>query len=323
MKLITSLEELNNAQLLPSAAALGTFDGVHRGHQEVILTTREYARQHHLQLMVFTFSTHPLASLKPELEPARLLDNETKVHLMVELGVDILVNIPFTKELAARSADEFLSLLVKAGVRAVGIGDNFSFGAGGRGNVHLLKAEHTRYGLTILSRPLLKVDSMVVSSTNIRRAIKEGRVALAREMLGRPYEIRGKVVSGDRRGRSLGFPTANLKLLGTHMAIPAFGVYAGSVKVGKQRYDAMVNVGDNPTFANQETRLEVHLFDFGGNLYGQEIRVELWLRIRGEKKFSSLEKLIRQLQEDEKMVKSLLASEKARIAQEKAKKEQK
>ncbi|WP_432641755.1 bifunctional riboflavin kinase/FAD synthetase [Acidaminococcus sp.] len=323
MKLITSLEELNNAQLLPSAAALGTFDGVHRGHQEVILTTKEYARQHHLQLMVFTFSTHPLASLKPELEPARLLDNEAKVHLMVELGVDILVNIPFTKELAARSADEFLSLLVKAGVRAVGIGDNFSFGAGGRGNVHLLKAEHTRYGLTVLSRPLLKVDSMVVSSTNIRRAIKEGRVALAREMLGRPYEIRGKVVSGDHRGRSLGFPTANLKLLGTHMAIPAFGVYAGSVKVGKQRYDAMVNVGDNPTFANQETRLEVHLFNFDGNLYGQEIRVELWLRIRGEKKFSSLEKLIRQLQEDEKMVKSLLASEKARIAQEKAKKEQK
>ena len=323
MKLITSLEELNNAQLLPSAAALGTFDGVHRGHQEVILTTKEYARQHHLQLMVFTFSTHPLASLKPELEPARLLDNEAKVHLMVELGVDILVNIPFTKELAARSADEFLSLLVKAGVRAVGIGDNFSFGAGGRGNVHLLKAEHTRYGLTVLARPLLKVDSMVVSSTNIRRAIKEGRVALAREMLGRPYEIRGKVVSGDHRGRSLGFPTANLKLLGTHMAIPAFGVYAGSVKVGKQRYDAMVNVGDNPTFANQETRLEVHLFNFDGNLYGQEIRVELWLRIRGEKKFSSLEKLIRQLQEDEKMVKSLLASEKARIAQEKAKKEQK
>ena len=102
MKLITSLEQLNNAQLLPSAAALGTFDGVHRGHQEVILNTKEYAREHHLQLMVFTFSTHPLASLTPELEPARLLDNETKIHLMVELGVDVLVNIPFTRELAAR-----------------------------------------------------------------------------------------------------------------------------------------------------------------------------------------------------------------------------
>lgn len=323
MKLITSLEELNNAQLLPSAAALGTFDGVHRGHQEVILTTKEYAREHHLQLMVFTFSTHPLASLKPELEPARLLDNDAKVRLMVELGVDILVNIPFTKDLAALSADEFLSLLVKAGVKAVGIGDNFSFGAGGKGNVHLLKAEHTRYGLTILSRPLLKVDGLVVSSTNIRKAIKEGRVALAQEMLGRPYAIRGRVVSGDHRGRSLGFPTANLKLLGTHMAIPAFGVYAGFVKVGEKRYDAMINVGDNPTFANQETRLEVHLFDFSGDLYGQEITVGLLLRIRGEKKFSSLEKLKEQLQEDEKMIKGLLASEKARIAQEKAKKEQK
>lgn len=323
MKLITSLEELNNAQLLPSAAALGTFDGVHKGHQEVILTTKEYARQHHLQLMVFTFSTHPLASLKPELEPVRLLDNETKIHLMVELGVDILVNIPFTKELAACSADEFLTLLVKAGVKVVGIGDNFSFGAGGRGNVHLLKAEHTKYGLTVLSRPLLKVDGIVVSSTNIRKAIKEGRVALAQEMLGRPYEIRGKVVPGDHRGHSLGFPTANLKLLGTHMAIPAFGVYAGFVKVGNERYDAMINVGDNPTFSNQETRLEVHLFDFNGDLYGQEIRVQLLLRIRGEKKFSSLEKLIEQLREDEKMVKGLLANEKARLAQGRTKKEQK
>ncbi len=323
MKLITSREELNNAQLLPSAAALGTFDGVHRGHQEVILTTKAYAREHHLQLMVFTFSTHPLASLKPELEPARLLDNDTKVRLMVDLGVDILVNIPFTKELAALSADDFLNLLVKAGVRAVGIGDNFSFGAGGKGNVHLLKAEHAKYGLTILSRPLLKVDGLVVSSTNIRKAIREGRLALAQEMLGRPYAIRGKVVTGDQRGRSLGYPTANLKLLGTHMAIPAFGVYAGFVKVGEKRYDAMINVGDNPTFANQETRLEVHLFDFSGDLYGQEIRVELLLRIRGEKKFSSLDKLKEQLQEDDKMIRKILAHEKVRIAQEQAKKEQK
>lgn len=323
MKLITSLEQLNNAQLLPSAAALGTFDGVHRGHQEVILNTKEYAREHNLQLMVFTFSTHPLASLKPELEPARLLDNETKIHLMVELGVDVLVNIPFTRELAARSADEFLTMLVKAGVKAVGIGDNFSFGAGGRGNVHLLKAEHTKYGLTILSRPLLKVDGFVVSSTNIRKAIKEGRMALAQEMLGRPYEIRGTVVTGDRRGRSLGFPTANLKLLGTHMAIPAFGVYAGFVKVGNGCYDAMINVGDNPTFANQETRLEVHLLDFEGDLYGKEIRVALLMRIRGEKKFSSLEKLREQLREDEKMIKGLLAHEKARFAPGQGKKEQK
>ena len=225
MKLITSLDELHRAHLLPSAAALGTFDGVHRGHQEVIGTTRTYARQHHLQLMVFTFSTHPLASLKPELEPPRLLDNAAKEKLMVDLEVDILVNIPFTRELAAMSADDFLQMLVDLGVKAVGIGDNFSFGAGGKGNVRLLKTEHTRFGLTILSRPLLKQDGLVVSSTNIRKAIAEGRVELAAQMLGRPYAIRGQVVPGDHRGRLLGFPTANLKLLGQHFAVPAFGVY--------------------------------------------------------------------------------------------------
>lgn len=309
MKLITSLDELHSAHLLPSAAALGTFDGVHRGHQEVIGTTRLYAREHHLQLMVFTFSTHPLASLKPELEPPRLLDNPAKEKLMVELGVDILVNIPFTRELAAMSADAFLQMLVDCGVKAVGIGDNFSFGAGGKGNVRLLKTEHSRFGLTILSRPLLKQDGLVVSSTNIRKAIAEGRVELAAQMLGRPYAIRGQVVPGDHRGRLLGFPTANLKILGQHFAVPAFGVYAGRVLVAGQWYDAMVNVGDNPTFANQEARLEAHLFRFEGNLYGREVLVQLVARLRGEEKFPDLDRLQEQLRKDARNAQSLLAME--------------
>ena len=293
MKLITSLDELHRAHLLPSAAALGTFDGVHRGHQEVIGTTRTYARQHHLQLMVFTFSTHPLASLKPELEPPRLLDNAAKEKLMVDLEVDILVNIPFTRELAAMSADDFLQMLVDLGVKAVGIGDNFSFGAGGKGNVRLLKQ-----------------DGLVVSSTNIRKAIAEGRVELAAQMLGRPYAIRGQVVPGDHRGRLLGFPTANLKLLGQHFAVPAFGVYAGRVLVDGQWHDAMVNVGDNPTFANQETRLEAHLFRFQGDLYGKEVRVQLVARLRGEEKFPDLDRLQEQLRKDARNAQSILAMEK-------------
>ena len=317
MKLITSLDELHTAHLLPSAAALGTFDGVHLGHQEVIGTTRAYARQHNLQLLVFTFSTHPLASLKPELEPPRLLDNGGKVKLMVDLGVDILVNIPFTRELAAMSADDFLQMLVDCGVKAVGIGDNFSFGAGGKGNVRLLKTEHTRFGLTILSRPLLKQDGLVVSSTNIRKAIAEGQVARAAQMLGRPYEIRGQVVLGDQRGRLLGFPTANIRILGQHFAIPAFGVYAGRVQVEETWYGAMVNVGDNPTFAHQETRLEAHLFHYQGNLYGKELRVQLLQRLRGEKKFPSLEKLQEQLKEDARLAQGILPGQGAGKDQEK------
>ncbi len=309
MKLIKTLEELKNARLQPSAAALGTFDGVHLGHQDVIGTTRKYAKQHHLQLMVFTFSNHPLAFLKPEKAPVRLMDNEEKIKMMVDLGVDILVNLPFTQEFSQIPAEDFLQLLVQSGVKAVGIGDNYSFGAGGKGNLHLLKKEHSRFGLTVLARPLLKVEGRVVSSSNIRQLIKEGKMALARKMLGRPYTIRGTVVKGDQRGRLLGFPTANLRILGRNIALPPFGVYAGKVRVEQNVYDAMINIGDNPTFLQQETRLEAHLLDFTGDLYGKTIQVGLWDYVRGEKKFASSKELITQLVADRDTVQELLKNE--------------
>ena len=306
MKLIQTLNELKKTPLAPSAAALGTFDGLHLGHQEVIGSTGRYARNHGLKLMVFTFSNHPMANLMPELEPKRLVDNETKIRLMEKLGVDILVNIPFDKKLASIGAEDFLAMLVDSGVKAVGIGDNFSFGAGGRGNVDFLKAEHERFGLAILARPLLKLEGEIVSSTNIRNAIGEGNMDLANKMLGRAYEIHGKVVKGDQRGRLLGFPTANLQLLGRNIAIPSFGVYAGQVMVNKTLYGAMVNIGNNPTFANQHTRLEAHLFNFDGDLYGKELRVRLLHKIRDEIKFNSKEELIARMKKDQSAVQALL-----------------
>lgn len=306
MKLIQSLKELKKAELAPSAAALGTFDGIHLGHQEVIGSTGRYARSHGLSLMVFTFSNHPMANLMPELEPKRLVDNETKIRLMENLSVDVLVNIPFDKKLASISADDFLTMLVQAGVKAVGIGDNFSFGAGGRGNVDFLKAEHARFGLTILARPLLKLEGEIVSSTNIRHAIADGNMDLANKMLGRPYEIHGRVIKGDQRGRLLGFPTANMQLLGRNIAIPSFGVYAGQVRVNKTLYGAMVNIGNNPTFANQHTRLEAHLFNFDGDLYGKDLRVRLLHKVRDEIKFKSKEDLITQMKKDQQAVQALL-----------------
>ena len=306
MKLIKTLEELKNANLQPSAAALGTFDGIHLGHQDVIGTTRKYAKQHHLQLMVFTFSNHPLAFLKPEKAPMRLMDNEEKIRMMVDLGVDILVNLPFTQEFSQIPAEDYLTLLVQSGVKAVGIGDNYSFGAGGKGNLHLLKKEHSRFGLAVLARPLLKVEGKVVSSSNIRQLIKEGKMALAGKMLGRPYAIRGTVVKGDQRGRLLGFPTANLRILGRNIALPPFGVYAGKVRVEQDVYAAMINIGDNPTFLQQKTRLEAHLLAFTGDLYGKSIQVELWDYVRGEKKFASPKELVAQLTADQEKVQEIL-----------------
>ena len=220
MQIITTLDELNQAVLPPSAAALGTFDGLHRGHQKVIHTTRAYAKEHGLSSLVFTFSNHPLAFLKPEKEPPRLLSNPDKIALLEEMGIDILCNIPFTRELADLSADGFLTLLEDKGVRAVGIGTNFSFGAGGTGNGDFLNKVHEKYELTILTSPLLTLDGCVISSTQIRRAIGEGQIHKANFMLGRPYVIHGTVVHGDKRGRTLGFPTANISLMNAKIAIP-------------------------------------------------------------------------------------------------------
>lgn len=300
MQIITTLDELNQAVLPPSAAALGTFDGLHRGHQKVIHTTRAYAKEHGLSSLVFTFSNHPLAFLKPEKEPPRLLSNPDKIALLEEMGIDILCNIPFTRELADLSADRFLTLLEDKGVRAVGIGTNFSFGAGGTGNVDFLNKVHEKYELTILTSPLLTLDGCVISSTQIRRAIGEGQIHKANFMLGRPYVIHGTVVHGDKRGRTLGFPTANISLMNAKIAIPQYGVYAGLVKAKGAWYKAMLNVGNNPTFDTEDIRLEAHLFGFDRNLYGETITVKLMEKIRDEIRFSSAEQLIRQMEKDKK-----------------------
>ncbi|MCH3951418.1 MAG: bifunctional riboflavin kinase/FAD synthetase [Acidaminococcus sp.] len=302
MRIITSFEELQTAPLEPSAAALGTFDGLHLGHQRVISTCNRYAETHGLSKMVFTFSSHPLATLMPELEPKRLLINGDKEIIMRRLGVNVLINIPFTKSLSQMSADDFLQLLKNLGVRAVSIGMNFSFGSGGRGNVQYLNMQGGKYGLKILSCPLLKMDGLIVSSTQIRKAIKEGDVALARKMLGRPYVMQGKVVPGYQRGRKMGFPTANLDLTGTKMAVPADGVYEGESVVDGRRYKVMVNIGKNPTFALEKVTLEAHIIGFHGDLYGDYLRVALLRKIRDEHQFASAEELMEQLKKDRETI---------------------
>lgn len=302
MKIISTLDELKNTKLTPSASALGTFDGLHKGHQKVIASTCRYARQNGLASMVFTFRNHPMEALMPELEPPRLLSNGDKEAILGKMDIDVLVNIPFNQEVARMSAEGFLRLLQDKGVRAVGIGMNFSFGAGGTGNVQYLDKVHDDFGMTILSCPLLTLDGEVVSSTNIRSAIREGNIHKANYMLGRPYVIRGVVSHGDQRGRDLGFPTANLELTGEKIAIPAFGVYAGEVYARGQWYKSMLNIGNNPTFGTREIRLEAHLFGYQGNLYHQPVAVRIMEKVRDEKKFPSVDLLIRQLEKDKKAV---------------------
>jgi riboflavin kinase / FMN adenylyltransferase len=305
MKTITNVEQLKNLQLAPCVVALGTFDGVHLGHCDVVNTAKNYAHSHNLKLMVFTFSNHPLSEIRGSLVPPLLLDNTTKEKIFAELGVDILLNIPFTEELSQLTGQKFLQFLSINNVRAIVVGANYSYGYMGRGDVHSLQADGPKFGFDVLVRKLIKVNGTVVSSTNIRNFIKDGRIELAKTMLGRAYNIRGTVVHGDERGRIIGFPTANIDLINSKFVLPAVGVYGGKVITQGKTYVALLNVGSNPTFGDRGLRLEAHLLNFKGDLYGEEIVVEFHYRIRGERKFHNIKELQEQIVRDKEEIEGL------------------
>ncbi len=305
MKTITNVEQLKILQLEPCVVALGTFDGVHLGHCDVINTAKSYAQSHNLELMVFTFSNHPLSEIKGALVPPLLLDNKSKEKVLENLGVDILLNIPFTEELSQLSGLNFLKFLSINNVRAIVVGANYSYGHMERGDVYSLQTDGPKFGFEVLVRKLIKLNGAVVSSTNIRNIIKEGNVEMAAMMLGRAYSIPGIVVHGDERGRIIGFPTANINLAKSKFVLPASGVYAGKVVVGEKVYNALLNVGNNPTFDKDELKLEAHLLNFKGDLYGEEIVVEFHYHVRDEIKFNNIEDLKAQIMKDKEEIEGL------------------
>lgn len=305
MKTLTNVKHLNNLQITPCVVALGTFDGVHLGHCDVINTAKSYADAHALKLMVFTFSNHPLSEIKGALVPPLLLDNKTKEKVLEKMGVDILLNIPFTEEISQLSGQKFLEFLSINNVRAIVVGANYSYGHMGRGDVNSLQVDGPKFGFEVIVRKLVKLNGAVVSSTQIRSLIREGNVEMAAMMLGRPFIIPGIVVHGDARGRTIGFPTANINLENSKFVLPARGVYGGKVVVNDKVYRALLNVGINPTFGEQDLKLEAHLLDFAGDLYGEEISVEFWHRIRGEIKFSDINALQEQIEKDKEKIEGL------------------
>jgi riboflavin kinase / FMN adenylyltransferase len=305
MKTITNVEQLKNLQLAPCVVALGTFDGVHLGHCDVVNTAKNYAVSHSLKLMVFTFSNHPLSEIRGSLVPPLLLDNTTKEKIFADLGVDILLNIPFTEELSQLSGQKFLEFLSINNVKAVVVGANYSYGYMGRGDVYSLQTDGPKFGFDVLVRKLIKINGTVVSSTNIRKFIRDGRIELATAMLGRAYTIVGTVVHGDERGRVIGFPTANINLVKSKFVLPSNGVYGGKVIAQGKTYIALLNVGSNPTFGDKGLKLEAHLLNFKGDLYGEEIVVEFYYRIRGEIKFPNVEELTEQIKLDKEEIEGL------------------
>lgn len=311
MEIITSLDaELKN-KYPATVIALGTFDGLHLGHTDVINTAKDYAERSGLKLAVFTFSNHPLALIRPDLVPVRIISAEEKIKLLESFGVDYLINIPFTEDFAALSPDEFLDRLACFNYRCLVVGENFTYGFLGSGKTETLERSGRKNGFDVIVRPLVKMNGNVVSSTGIRNLIQAGHIEYANRMLGRAYAITGTIVHGEQRGRKLGFPTANIELLHGEMAVPAPGVYAVTVSIEGSIYEGMGNIGNNPTFNDVEhVRLEVNLFNCSGDLYGKTMSVQFHKYIRAEKKFSGVEELCRQIEEDKKAIKTYFLNKK-------------
>ncbi len=309
MKIAGRLSDAQNEKKLRGCVvAVGTFDGVHIGHQALISRAVSLARGADVPCVVFTFQNHPLSVLAPVRVPPFLSSPEERRRVFASLGVDFVIEEPFTKELASLSAEEFLSRLVEAlAPRAVVVGENFSFGAGGCGTPEFLAAQGKIMGFRVEKVPLLSHAGETVSSTRIRKLLLTGDVRLAGELLGRLFSIAGIVVHGDERGRMLGFPTANL-LPPNGEACPANGAYAVRVVLenGEEKI-GVANVGSNPTFGGNERRVEAHLLDFSGDIYDERITVRFVERLRAEKKFPSPELLVGQIRRDEQKAREIFA----------------
>lgn len=280
---------------------LGNFDGVHLGHRELIVKMVERARRLGGVPGIFTFHPHPVSVLRPEHAPPLLLTQENKEEIMAGLGVGLLLRIPFTLEFARLSPEEFIRdvLCTELGVIGVFVGYNYTFGHRGQGTPATLARFAPVYGFETNVVEPVEVGGEVVSSTMIRELLSQGLVEDARRFLGFTPFVDGTVVSGDGRGRRLGFPTANVET-SPDILIPADGVYAVEAEIGGQRYPGVANIGYRPTFAGAGSgrNLEVHLFDVADNLYGKTMRVFFNRYIRGERKFGSPAELVRQIEAD-------------------------
>src|SRR6202451_2247373 len=287
--------------------AMGNFDGVHRGHQAVIAVARKNASELSRPAGVLTFEPHPRDFFPPAEPLFRLTDEAVKLRLLAAAGLDGAVVLTFNSALAATTAEDFVTriLVGRFAVSGVIVGFNFHFGKNRAGSPAFLTEQGRKYGFAVNIVPPFELDGRPVSSGPIRDALIAGRVTDAAVLLGFPWFVSGKVIHGDKRGRELGFPTANLELdasCGLH-----HGVYAVRVGVGGRRYDGVANFGRRPMFDSGAVLLEVFLFDFAGDLYGQTIDVAFIAWLRAEEKFASVDDLIRQMQDDARRAREVLS----------------
>ncbi len=303
------LHSLDSLSLPRSWLTIGNFDGVHRGHQHLIRRLVEGAHREHAPAVVLTFHPHPDVVLRGTAAPYALSTPAERAALLGALGVDIVITHPFTRALASEPGESFLSRLKRhLQFTRLWVGYDFAMGRGRDTDIHRLHDLQKTYAYQLEVQRAVAFEGQVISSTRIRSLLAEGKVHRARRALGRPYALRGEVVPGDARGRTIGVPTANLapppqKLL------PARGVYACRALVEGIPFRAATNIGLRPTFDGAAARpiVEAHLLDFRGDLYGREIEVQFLQRIRGEKRFASVHNLVEQIHRDLALVREVVS----------------
>ena len=293
-----------------SVVTIGTFDGAHKGHQKILSRLNDRAKETQGESILFTFYPHPRMIVFPENHNLKLLQTiDEKIESLASFGLDNLIIYPFTKEFSRLTAFEFVRdiLVEKLKVKTLVIGYDHQFGRNREGDLAFLKETAKIFDFDVEEISAEEVQEVNVSSTKIRRSLNNGNIERANEFLGRPFLFTGIVVEGKRLGRELGFPTLNIEVNNEHKILPKDGVYAVKVQIQGQHFKGMMNIGQNPTVQNnaeQEKKLEVHIFDFDKEVYGAEVKVFFQKFVRDEKTFSNLEELKSQLIQDEKSVRT-------------------
>jgi riboflavin kinase/FMN adenylyltransferase len=312
MKIIERIEAIQKP-FKNAVLSIGNFDGVHIGHQALFHTAIETAEAIDGTSVAMTFEPHPLRVLSRKKQPPLITLHEQKAELIGKAGLDVLVCIPFTKEFAALSAEEFVKelLVEKIGMKAVVVGQDYTFGKNRQGTVPLLKEYGKELDFKVIVPDWIQgigIDEKRISSTIIRELVMEGNVCLAKKMLGRYYQIRGLVATGrNRGGKLLGFPTANINL--QDELCPKTGIYAVTAEYDKKIYPAVANIGYSPTFDDHIFTVEVHILDFNKDIYGQSLRVNFIKRLRDEIRFPNIDALSAQIKKDIEVARSLLAKQ--------------
>ncbi len=289
-----------------TAVTIGNFDGIHMGHQKLIETVLDYSKRFNLKSVIFSFNPHPVAFFGKTEDFKTICSPEEKKFIAEKTGVDVLIQYPFNREFASLSPTEFVDwLCTKINCRVLVVGENYCFGKDRAGNFSVLEHLGNERGIKVIGIPRVKVNDVRVSSTGIRRLINNGDMEKAAYLLKKPYFVMGEVVVGDKRGRTMNFPTINVMPQNKKL-LPPDGVYFSTVIIDGKEYYGMSNIGVNPTFNGERRKIETNIFNFDEEIYGKTVVITFYKRIRGERKFDSINELKAQLNADRETAKNYI-----------------